>query len=58
MNAPRGGGLLIRTQQLPFTPKKYQAFQAQKNYILAAQKIPPFCNLFLRKEPKMHKNDP
>ena len=26
--------------------------------ILATQKNPPFCNLTLRKDPKMHRNDP
>ena len=62
-----GGGTLIFSlyvgsgaQHLPFTQKKYQEFQTPPKYIWNfgnPKKYPQFCNLTLRKDPKMHRND-
>ena len=57
-----GGGTLIFSAYEASTihPKKYQEFQAPKKIfeILATPKKSPFCTLALRKDPKMHRNDP
>ena len=61
---PRGYSHFFHTyawaQHLPFTPNKYQEFQALLKYLKFYQpkKNPPFCTLTLRKDPKMHRNYP
>ena len=64
--SPRGGGTLIFSSYVgsdpasTVHPKKHEEFQApQKNIkILATPKNTQFCTLTLKKDPKMHRNDP
>ena len=64
--APRGGTLIFSSYVGLGTastvhPKKYQEFQAPPKNIwnfTKPKKYPPFCTLTLRKDLKMHRNDP
>ena len=50
-----GGGSIYRSHQ------KYQEFQVLPKIfeiLTTKKKIPPFCTLTLRKDPKMHRNTP
>ena len=56
-DVPRGG---TRAQHLPFTSNKISGIlSTQKIFeILTTPKLALFCNLSIRKDPKMHSYDP
>ena len=65
MRRRQGGTLifphtLVRTQHLPFTPKKIRNFKhpPKKFEILATQKNIPILYLDRKKDPKLHRIDP
>ena len=64
-SVPQGeGGTLIFSSCIgsdpasTVSPKIYQEFQAHLKKIEILSPPPPFCTLTLRKDPKMHRNEP